>query len=64
VARIEVLEFAALIEAMEAERRNPPKTVRKHRTQSVVGRVLTMAHQLGRDSTPLTDPALLRAAVN
>lgn len=65
MARIEVLEFAALLEAMEAERRNQSlKKATRKPTHSAVGRVLAMAHRIGRDSGPLTDPKVLRAAVN
>lgn len=62
MARLEVIELAALIDAIEAERRtqNVVARGRKTRTHTAVGRVLAMAHQVGRDTTSASQLATLK----
>ena len=64
VARIDILEFTALLEAMEAERRTQTQYKNKRKLRSAVGRVLAMAHQLSRDPRPLTGLNALQPSVN
>ncbi len=50
MARLEVVQFAALMEAIDAERRTMAQAGRN--SHSAIGRVLATAHELGRRSTP------------
>lgn len=50
MAQLEAVQFAALLEAIAAERRMVAKSGRKGR--NAIARVLATAHLLGRRSTP------------
>lgn len=62
MARLEVLELAALLDAIEEEQRTQKDSPRgrKPSSRDAVGRVLALAHRLGRDTASASQLAALK----